>query len=84
MSRFLRIVRVDESAFTDALYEFVIDPTPARNERAVALELNELMPDVVDVLESMVLDGTEDRQDIADFVAALFTEDPRTERDRQA
>lgn len=78
MSRFLQIVRVDEESFTDALHAFVTEPTPARNELPVVLELNELMPDVVDVLEAMVLDGTEDRQDVADYVSALFTLDPRT------
>ncbi len=78
MSRFLRIVRVDESTFTDALHEFVTDPSAARNQRDVILELNEMMPDVVDILESMVLDGTEDRQDIADLVTYIFNADPRT------
>lgn len=78
MSRFLQIVRVDEEAFTDALHQFVTEPTPARNEFPVIHELHELMPDVVDVLEAMVLDGTEDRQDVADYVAALFSMDPRT------
>lgn len=78
MSRFLRIVRVDESSFTDALHAFVTDPSAARNQRDVILELNEMMPDVVDILESMVLDGTEDRQDIADLVTYIFNADPRT------
>jgi hypothetical protein len=78
MSRFLQIVRVAEDAFTDALYAFVTEPTPARNEFPVVQELNELMPDVVDVLEAMVLDGTEDRKDVAEYVTALFAMDPRT------
>ena len=78
MSRFLRIVRVDENNFTDALYDFVTDPRASRNQRDVILELNEMMPDVVDILESMVLDGTEDRQDIADLVTYIFNVDPRT------
>lgn len=78
MSRFLRIVRVDEVSFTDALHEFVTDPSATRNQRDVILELNEMMPDVVDILESMVLDGTEDRQDIADLVTYIFNVDPRT------
>jgi hypothetical protein len=78
MSRFLRIVRVDESAFTDALHEFVTDPSATRNDRDVILELNEMMPEMVDILESMVLDGTEDRQDVADLVTYIFNADPRT------
>ena len=84
MSRFLRIVRVDESTFTDALHEFVTDPSAARNQRDVILELNEMMPDVVDILESMVLDGTEDRQDIADLVTYIFNVDPRTNEPQPA
>jgi hypothetical protein len=78
MSRFLRIVRVDETAFTDALFDFVTDPSATRNDRDVILELNEMMPDVVDILESMVLDGTEDREDVADLVTYIFNADPRT------
>lgn len=78
MSRFLRIVRVDEHDFTDALHAFVTDPKASRNDRDVILELNELMPDMVDILESMVLDGTEDRQDVADLVTYFFNVDPRT------
>ena len=78
MSRFLRIVRVDEHDFTDALYAFVTDPRASRNDREVVLELNELMPDMVDILESMVLDGTEERQDVADLVTYFFNADPRT------
>jgi hypothetical protein len=78
MSRFLRIVRVDENEFTDALHAFVTDPSARRNDRDVILELNEMMPDVVDILESMVLDGTEDRADVADLVTYIFNADPRT------
>lgn len=74
MSRFLRIVRVDEDAFTDACYEFVTDPHPSRTRRQVVQELDDLMPEVVDVLESMVMDGTEERQDVAEYVQAIFAE----------
>ncbi len=74
MSRFLRIVRVDEDAFTDACYEFVTDPHASRTRRQVIQELDDLMPDVVDVLESMVMDGTEERQDVAEYVQAIFAE----------
>ncbi|MEJ7763805.1 MAG: hypothetical protein WKF80_13520 [Thermomicrobiales bacterium] len=77
MSQFLRIVRVDEDAFTDACYDFVTDPHGSRTQRPVVKELDDLMPDVVDVLEAMLLDGTEDRQDIADYVHAIFA-DPGT------
>jgi hypothetical protein len=71
MSRFFRL-QVDPDELTDAMYAFVTDPSARRNERPIVLELNDLNPDVVDVMESMVLDGTEDRQDVADFVEAVF------------
>lgn len=71
MGKFFR-VEVDEPALVDALYEFVIDPKPTRGERPVIHELNDLNPDMVDVLECMVLDGTEERQDVADYVHAVF------------
>ena len=71
MSRFFRL-QVDPDELTDAMYEFVTDPRPSRNERPIVQELNDLAPEVVDVLESMVLDGTEERQDVADYVQATF------------
>ena len=71
MSRFFRL-QVDPDELTDAMYEFVTDPHPSRNERPIVQELNDLAPEVVDVLESMVLDGTEERQDVADYVHATF------------
>ena len=71
MSRFFRL-QVDPDELTDAMYEFVTDPHPSRNERPIVQELNDLAPEVVDVLESMVLDGTEQSQDVADYVHATF------------
>ena len=71
MSRFFRL-QVDPDELTDAMYEFVTDPHPSRNERPIVQELNDVAPEAVDVLESMVLDGTEERQDVADYVHATF------------
>ncbi len=71
MSRFFRL-QVDPAELTDAMFAFVTDPHPSRNERRVIQELNDVAPEVVDVLESMVLDGTEERQDVADYVHAVF------------
>ena len=73
MSRFFRL-QVDEAELTDELFAFVTDPHPSRNERPVIVELNDVAPEVVDVLECMVLDGTEERQDVADYVHAVFVE----------
>ncbi len=71
MSNFFRLT-VDNDQLTDAMFEFVTDPTPARNDRAVIQELGDINQDLVDVLEMMVIDGTEDRDDVAGFVDAVF------------
>jgi hypothetical protein len=71
MGRFFRI-EVDTEALTDAAYEFVTDPHPSRNEREVILELNEFNPEVVDVLECMLMDGTDQRRDVAAYIQAVF------------
>ena len=73
MSRFFRI-QIDPDELTDELLAFVTDPKPSRNERAVIKELNELNPEFVDILECMVLDGTEERRDVSDLVDAVFVE----------
>jgi hypothetical protein len=71
MSTFFKL-QVDLDDLTDAMYGFVTDPLPSRNDRPVIQELGDINHDLVDVLECMVLDGTEERQDVADFVDAIF------------
>jgi hypothetical protein len=71
MSSFFTL-RADLDDLTDAMYEFVTDPHPSRNDRPVILELGDINHDLVDVLECMVLDGTDDRQDVAAFAHAVF------------
>lgn len=71
MSRFFRL-QVDVEDLTDEIYAFVTDPHASRNERPVIKELNDINPDFVDILENMVLDGTEERRDVADLVDAVF------------
>lgn len=71
MAHFFKL-QVDLDELTDAMFGFVTDPSPMRNEREVIKELDDLNPDIVDVLECMVLDGTEERQDVRDYVTALF------------
>ena len=48
------------------------DPSPARNARPVVKALDEIHPESVEVLEAMLLDGTEDRADVAAYVEAVF------------
>ena len=71
MSRFFRL-QVDPEDLIDEMYAFVIDPHPSRNDRPIIQELHDVHPDSVDVLESMLLDGTEERRDVADYVHAVF------------
>jgi hypothetical protein len=64
---------VDEDGLTDALLDFVSDPRGSRNDRPVIQDLHDLAPGMVPVLEAMVLDGVEDRADVASYVhAALY------------
>jgi hypothetical protein len=60
---------------------FVTDPHPSRNERPVVRALHDVHPDSVEVLEAMLLDGTEERADVAAYVAAVFgSHNPPAER----
>ena len=63
---------VDLEALTDAMWMFVTDPHPSRNERPVVQALHDVHPESVEVLESMLLDGTEERGDVAAYVDAVF------------
>ena len=63
---------VDENGLTDALHEFVTEPRASRNELPVIQDLHEIAPGMVPVLESMVLDGVEKRQDVAEYVHAVL------------
>lgn len=65
-------LNVDLDDLTDAMFAFVTDPHPSRNERQVIEELGDINHDLIDVLECMVLDGTEERDDVSAFVQAVF------------
>ncbi len=72
MSRFFRIM-VDAEALTNALFEFVTDPyAPSRNERPVVQELHTFAPEMIAVLENMILDGVDERRYIDEYIHALF------------
>jgi len=72
MTQFFRM-HVDEVALTDALFEFVTDPYATRNELAVISVLHEVAPDMVPVLECMVLDGVDERVYVEDYVHAVVS-----------
>jgi hypothetical protein len=63
---------VDLEGLTDAMWEFVTDPRPSRNERPVVKALHDVHPESVEVMEAMLIDGTEERGDVSDYVAAVF------------
>jgi hypothetical protein len=63
---------VDLEALTDAMWEFVTDPHPSRNQRPVVEALHDVHPESVEVMESMLLDGTEERSDVAQYVEVVF------------
>jgi hypothetical protein len=78
-SPFFRLL-VDEDGLTDALLDFVTDPRATRNDLPVIQDLHDLAPGMVPVLEAMVLDGVEDRSDVAAYVhASLFGVAPAAE-----
>ena len=70
MSRFFRVT-VDEVGLTDELFAFVTDPRETRNARPIVSELNNTAPDMIEVLESMVIDGVDQWQYVADYVHAV-------------
>lgn len=63
---------VDLEALTDAMWDFVSDPKPTRNDLPVVAALADLHPESIDVMESMLLDGTEERADVAAYVTTVF------------
>ena len=69
VSPFFRLM-VDENGLTDALLDFVTDPRASRNDRPVIQDLHDLAPGMVPILEAMVIDGVEDRADVAAYVHA--------------
>jgi hypothetical protein len=69
VSSFFRLL-VDEEGLTDALLDFVTNPRASRNDRAVIQDLHDLAPSMVPVLEAMVIDGVEERSDVAAYVHA--------------
>ena len=71
MKPFVRF-EVDLEALTDAMWAFVSDPRPTRNALPVVEALSDIHPESIDVMEAMLLDGTEERADVAAYVATVF------------
>lgn len=71
MQPFFRF-EVDTEALTDAMWAFVSDPRPSRNALPVVEALGDIHPESIDVMEAMLLDGTEERADVAAYVEVVF------------
>lgn len=69
--RFFRL-DVDQDELTDELFAFVSDPNPGRSHCPVIEELHEIVPEMVDVLECMVIDGVDERHYVADYVDSVL------------
>jgi hypothetical protein len=65
-------VTIDHERLIDEMVAYLHDPRATRNEREVVRALDDIHPESVEVLESMLLDGTEEREDVAAYVAAVF------------
>jgi hypothetical protein len=64
----------EEDKLTDELFAFITDSNAdSRNERAIVSVLHEVAPQIVSVAECMIIDGVEERQDVADYVHAVVT-----------
>lgn len=63
-----------EEQLTDELFAFITDPDAgSRNERTIISVLNEFSLQMVSVAECMILDGVEERSDVADYVHAVVS-----------
>lgn len=62
----------DLDSLTDLCFTFVTDPSPKRGQRLAMVELQDMAPQVVDVLEAMVLDGVDDRPEVAHYIQYVF------------
>jgi hypothetical protein len=57
---------------TDECFSFVTDPKPARGSRGAIESLRDSAPQVVEVLEAMVIDGVDERAQVADYLRYVF------------
>jgi hypothetical protein len=67
-------IQIDEQALTDELYAFVTDPHPYRWRHPLIDDLDEVLPEMVEVAEMMAIDGVNERRFIADYVQYVRTD----------
>jgi hypothetical protein len=61
-------IQIDEEALTDELYAFITDPHPYRSRHPLIDDLDEVLPEMVEVAEMMAIDGVDQRQFVARYV----------------
>ncbi len=72
MSRFFRVM-INTTALTEALYIFIhTSSANERNTQPVVEELSTFAPEVLGVMESMLLDGVQEKADIEAYIQAVF------------
>ncbi|HEV8637616.1 MAG TPA: RNA polymerase sigma factor [Chloroflexota bacterium] len=67
--RFFRL-EVDAEALADELHAFVTDPRASRYARPVVAEVEDVSPEMLYVLETMIVEGVVDRRHVAAYVHA--------------
>jgi hypothetical protein len=61
-------IQINEEALTDELYSFITDPHPYRSRHPLIDELDDVLPEMVEVAEMMAIDGVNRRQFVAQYV----------------
>lgn len=67
-------MQLDEQALTDALYAFITDPRPYRSRHPLIDDLDEVLPEMVEVAEMMAIDGVDQRGFVAQYVEYVRTD----------
>jgi hypothetical protein len=62
----------DLEGLTDVCFTYVTDPHPSRSAYPVIESLQDVAPQVVEVLEAMVLDGVDEQHEVEDYLNFVF------------
>jgi hypothetical protein len=62
-------IQLDEEELTNELFAFITDPHPYRWRHPLIDDLDEVLPEMVEVAEMMAIDGVDQRRFVADYVA---------------
>lgn len=67
-------IQLDEEALTDEIYAFITDPHPYRSRHPLIDDLDEILPEMVEVAEMMAIDGVNQRSFVSDYVQYVRTD----------